>query len=155
MKSRDVVTSGMTAFLNFPIFASNALRPSKKTTSSPRSSTSFCTSYGFRCLPPPTTPASFTLITEGSPNATSSSFSRATRRGNSFPVPSDHLKSIFLNPGYFLVRATYFLRDSISPPTVPLIPWREMRMRPFIPRDSHSVSCHKRTAAVSSIGVKP
>ena len=56
------------------------------------------------------------------PKATNSSFTTTRRRGNSEPSPSDHLNTVFLNPGYIRVRRTYFFTSAISPPTVPLIP---------------------------------
>ena len=155
MKSLLLSTSGTIAFLNLPILASKALRPSKKTTSSPRSSTNLSTSYGFRCFPPFTTPFISTSISAGLPKATSSSFTRTFSLGKSFPVPDDHLKSIFLKPGYFLVVFTYFLSADISPPTVPLIPCFETKILPLMFNDSQSACCHKRTASGSAIGVKP
>ena len=154
-KSWVVWTSGTIAFLNFPILASNAFLPSKKTTSSPLSATSWSTAFGFRCLPPLVTPRSVTVIASGALKATSSSLTRTLSFGKSLPVPIDHLKSIFLKPVYCLVVFTYFFRADMSPPRVPLMPCLEIRMRPFRPRLSHRFCCHSLTASGSEIGAKP
>ena len=154
MKSWVVRTSGTMAFLNLPISASMALRPSKKTTSSPRSSTSLFTSSGFRCTPPPITPFSSTFSSSGAPKATISSRTFTDRRGKSSAEPADHLNSIFLKPGNSRVRRTYCLQLASEPPTVPLMPCLLMRMRPLSSSCSHSARCHSITAVGSSIGVK-
>ena len=155
IKSCEVSTSGTMAFLNLPIFASKALRPSKKTTSSPRSSTSLLTWAGFRCLPPLVTPDLSTLTSSGALKATSSGRFLTDRRGKSLPVPSDHLKSILPKPGYSRVWRTYFFSAIMSPPRVPLMPCSETMMRPFRPRDSQRVFCQSFRATGSATGAKP
>ena len=152
-KSGVVSTSGMTAFLNLPMRASYALLPSKKTTSSPRSATSWLTSTGLRCTPPPMIPFSLTLISSGTPNVTISSRTRISIRGKSLPMPSDHLKSMVLKAGNSLVTRTYFLIDDNDPPTVPLMPSFEMMIRPLRSRRSQSARCHRRIASGSASGV--
>ena len=155
MKSFVVLTSGTTAFLNLPTFASYAFRPSKKTRSSPSFSASAFTSFGFRCFPPPTTPCSLTRRLSGTPKETNSGRAFTLKRGKSEPVPSDHLKSIFLKPGYCFVALMYFLRLLSSPPRVPLIPCLEIKIRPLRLSISHSVCCHSRTASGSATGANP
>lgn len=122
MKSGVRRTSGTTASRNFPMRASNALRPSKNTTSSPRCSTSSCNAVGERCSPPPMTPEVSTFNSSGTPKVTISSRTRTLRRGKSLPSPSDHLKSMSLNAGYSRVTLMYRLIAAKLPPTVPLIP---------------------------------
>ncbi|CAB4562085.1 unannotated protein [freshwater metagenome] len=147
--------SGTTAFLNLPMRASKALRPSKNTTSSPRSSTSLFTAAGLRCLPPLVMPDFSTMISSGVVKATSSLRFLTDRRGKSLPVPSDHLKSILPKPGNSLVARTYFLRSDILPPRVPLMPCFETMMRPFRFSDSQRVFCQSFIAIGSATGAKP
>ena len=168
MKPWVVSTSGTTAPLKRPISASQALRPSKNTTSSPRDSTRALTSAGLRWTPPPITPSGPTLTSSGVPKATSSSrtftdsFGKSTMRfqaarrslppfhsgwSSSNPLPSDHftVSDRDLNGGYSRVRLMYCLHASISPPTVPLMPWGETMIRPRSPRRSQSSRCQSIT----------
>ena len=69
-------------------------------------------------------------------------------------MPVDHFMSRPLNPEYSRVARAYRFNASSSPPTVPLIPCGEMRMRPVSPSDDASACCHSRTASGSAIGVK-
>ena len=157
IKSCVVRTSGTIAFLKRPTSASHQLRPSKKTTSSPRSATSSLTFSGVRCSPPPTTPDSSTSVSSASPNATSSSRSSSTPQfwkiSNFLPLVPDgqshelvrvvhrhsrYHRSISHRDQTSLWFCAGLLARVISPPTVPLMPCLLMMMRPRRPRRSHS-----------------
>ena len=153
IKSRDVLVSGTTAFLNLPIAASCALRPSKNTTSSPYCSTSSCTCLGFKCTPPFTTPVSSTTNSSAPLKPTISSRTFTLIRGKSSRVPSLHLNTVPLKPGNSFVALIYFFRSSISPPTVPLNPCEEIKIRPRRFKLPVSVFCHSFTVSGSLIGV--